>query len=38
MQVLGESRDKSGEIAEAYFGMDNHSVVMARTGARKYWY
>ena len=34
MQVLGESRDKSGEIAEAYFGMDNHSVVMARTGAR----
>ena len=34
MQVLGEARDKSGEIAEAYFGMDNHSVVMARTGAR----
>ncbi|WP_409200607.1 DNA-directed RNA polymerase subunit A' [Methanobrevibacter sp. DSM 116169] len=34
MQVLGEARDKSGEIAESYFGMDNHSVVMALTGAR----
>ena len=34
MQVLGEARDKSGEIAESYFGMDNHSVVMASTGAR----
>lgn len=34
MQVLGEARDKAGEIAEGYFGMDNHSVVMARTGAR----
>ncbi|MDR2544203.1 MAG: DNA-directed RNA polymerase subunit A' [Methanobrevibacter sp.] len=34
MQVLGEARDKSGEIAESYFGMDNHSVIMATTGAR----
>jgi DNA-directed RNA polymerase subunit A' len=34
MQVLGEARDKSGEIAESYFDMSNHSVVMARTGAR----
>ncbi len=34
MQVLGEARDKSGEIAESYFDMTNHSVVMARTGAR----
>jgi DNA-directed RNA polymerase subunit A' len=34
MQVLGESRDKSGEIAESYFGMDNHAVIMALTGAR----
>jgi DNA-directed RNA polymerase subunit A' len=34
MQVLGEARDKSGEIAEYYFGMDNHSVIMATTGAR----
>lgn len=34
MQVLGEARDKSGEIAESYFGMDNHAVIMALTGAR----
>ncbi|MCQ2976587.1 MAG: DNA-directed RNA polymerase subunit A' [archaeon] len=35
MQVLGEARDKSGVIAEEYFTMhNNHSVVMARTGAR----
>ena len=35
MQVLGEVRDKSGEIAEDYLTMEhNHSVVMARTGAR----
>ena len=35
MQVLGEARDKSGEIAEDYLTMaHNHSVVMARTGAR----
>ncbi|MDR2831056.1 MAG: DNA-directed RNA polymerase subunit A' [Methanobrevibacter sp.] len=34
MQVLGEARDKSGKIAEDYFGMDNHSVIMATTGAR----
>ena len=34
MQVLGEARDKSGSITESYFDMTNHSVVMARTGAR----
>jgi DNA-directed RNA polymerase subunit A' len=34
MQVLGEARDKSGEIAESYFGMENHAVIMALTGAR----
>jgi DNA-directed RNA polymerase subunit A' len=34
MQVLGEARDKSGEIAVSYFGMDNHAVIMALTGAR----
>jgi DNA-directed RNA polymerase subunit A' len=34
MQVLGEARDKSGELAESYFGMDNHAVIMALTGAR----
>ena len=35
MQVLGEARDKSGEIAEDYLTMEhNHSVVIARTGSR----
>ncbi len=35
MQVLGEARDKSGAIAESFFSMEeNHSVVMANTGAR----
>ena len=49
VQVLGEARDKAGEIAEGYLTMgkqspddsydyvmavENHSVVMARTGAR----
>ena len=49
MQVLGEARDMSGQIAEHYLNMgkqsmddpydhvmavENHSVVMARTGAR----
>jgi len=34
MQVLGEARDNAGTIAEGYFDMTNHSVVMARTGAR----
>ena len=34
MQVLGEARDKSGEIAESYFVMENHAVIMALTGAR----
>ena len=34
MQELGEARDKCGSIAEEEFDMTNHSVVMARTGAR----
>jgi len=35
MQVLGEARDKSGEIAEEYLDMEeNHAVIMALTGAR----
>ena len=48
VQILGEARDKAGEIAEGYLIMgkesddsydhamavENHSVVMARTGAR----
>ena len=35
MQVLGEARDECGTIAENYFDLySNHSVVMARTGAR----
>jgi len=34
MQVLEEARNKSGEIAESYFRMDNNAVIMALTGAR----
>ena len=32
--ILGQSRDKSGEIAGNYLGLENHAVVMARSGAR----
>ncbi len=32
--VLREARDKAGQIAERYLGMDNHAVIMAVTGAR----
>jgi len=34
MNILGSSRDKSGEIAGNYLGLDNHAVTMARSGAR----
>lgn len=34
MGILGETRDKTGEVAGSYLGMDNHAVVMARSGAR----
>ncbi|MDI6819407.1 MAG: DNA-directed RNA polymerase subunit A' [Candidatus Hodarchaeaceae archaeon] len=34
MEVLAESRDNAGEIAEKYLGLDNHAVIMARIGAR----
>jgi DNA-directed RNA polymerase subunit A' len=34
MEVLAESRDLAGEIAEKYLGLDNHAVIMARIGAR----
>ncbi|KXA88908.1 DNA-directed RNA polymerase subunit A', partial [candidate division MSBL1 archaeon SCGC-AAA259A05] len=34
MELLAETRDKTGEIAEEHLGLDNDAVVMARTGAR----
>lgn len=34
MELLAETRDKAGEIAESHLGLDNKAVVMARTGAR----
>ncbi len=34
MELLAETRDETGEIAESHLGLDNDSVVMARTGAR----
>lgn len=34
MELLAETRDRTGEIAEDYLGLDNDAVVMARTGAR----
>jgi len=34
MEVLAEARDGAGDIAEKHLGLANHSVIMARTGAR----
>jgi len=34
MEVLTDARDKAGNIAAEYLGMDNYAVVMAKTGAR----
>jgi DNA-directed RNA polymerase subunit A' len=34
MKVLGKARDKAGEIAGQYLGLQNSAVIMARTGAR----
>ncbi|MGC8581419.1 MAG: DNA-directed RNA polymerase subunit A' [Thermoplasmata archaeon] len=34
MNVLGKSRDESGNIASRYLGMDNPAVMMAKSGAR----
>ncbi|MBS3814945.1 MAG: DNA-directed RNA polymerase subunit A' [Hadesarchaea archaeon] len=34
MEVLAETRDKAGEIAEEHLGLTNNAVIMARTGAR----
>jgi len=34
MEVLAESRDSAGMMAEKHLGLDNHAVIMARTGAR----
>lgn len=34
MKELSEARDNSGKIAEEYLGLENHAVIMARTGAR----
>ncbi len=34
MNELSKARDKSGNYADDYFGMDNHGIIMTRTGAR----
>lgn len=34
MAVLAEARDNAGKVAERYLGMNNHAVIMAKTGAR----
>jgi len=34
VEILGKARDRSGEIAGQYLGLDNQAVVMARSGAR----
>ena len=34
MEVLADARDAAGVIAEEFLGLDNHAVIMARTGAR----
>ncbi len=34
MQVLGRARDRAGNIASKYLGMDNSAVIMAVSGAR----
>ncbi|MHC1605302.1 MAG: DNA-directed RNA polymerase subunit A', partial [Candidatus Methanofastidiosia archaeon] len=34
MQALAEARDKAGNVAERYLGMNRGAVVMARTGAK----
>ena len=34
MEILTEARDKAGQIANRYLGLNNEIVVMAQTGAR----
>lgn len=34
MQVLAAARDRAGQIAEEYLGMERFSVIMAKTGAK----
>ncbi|KAA0007295.1 MAG: DNA-directed RNA polymerase subunit A' [Thermoplasmata archaeon] len=34
MRVTGKARDMAGEIASKYLGLNNSSVIMARSGAR----
>ncbi|MCD6380724.1 MAG: DNA-directed RNA polymerase subunit A', partial [Candidatus Odinarchaeota archaeon] len=34
MEKLSEARDMAGKIAEKYLGLNNHAVIMAKTGAR----
>ncbi len=34
MNELSKARDESGTIADEAFGMDNHGIIMTRTGAR----
>ena len=34
MRILGQTRDKAGQIASKHLGMENSAVLMARCGAR----
>jgi DNA-directed RNA polymerase subunit A' len=34
MRVLGQARDKSGQIAGRHLGLENFAVIMAKSGAR----
>jgi len=34
MNELAKARDKAGDTADECFGMDNHGIIMTRTGAR----
>ncbi|TFF85884.1 MAG: DNA-directed RNA polymerase subunit A', partial [Promethearchaeota archaeon] len=34
MEVLSNARDRAGEIAGKYLGIDKHAVIMTKTGAR----
>lgn len=34
MNELATARDKAGIIADEFFGMENHGIIMTRTGAR----
>ncbi len=34
MNELSNTRDEAGNIADGFFGMENHGIIMTRTGAR----